>query len=157
MAADPNGDSAFWSKVQHEELPHCGLCDPVTRQVELGDGRLARCPRCHPLQNALLPQVWRCPVCHALVYRDQRGLPCSVHRTVTSWHREYDAAQSGAEPLPLQNPVTEAGASQARTALAARPRPEPPPEPDPPTAAPAPPPEPEAAEEAAAEEDDFPY
>jgi hypothetical protein len=120
--ADRDGDTAFWSKVQKEDLPHCGLCDPVSRHIELDDGRIARCPRCHPLQTELLPQTWRCPVCHALIYRDQRGLPCSVHRTVTGWQRAYDAAQV---TLPLVNPVTEAGAKIAREALASRPRPEP--------------------------------
>lgn len=30
---------------------HCGRCDPRTRQVELQDGRPARCPRCHPLRG----------------------------------------------------------------------------------------------------------
>jgi hypothetical protein len=122
MAADPNGDAAFWSKVQKEELPHCGLCDPETRQVDLDDGRIGRCPRCHPLQDALLPQAWRCPACHALVYRDQRGLPCDRHRTIAGWHREYDQGQAGAEPL-LPSPATEAGAKAARTQLADRPRP----------------------------------
>lgn len=30
----------------------CGECDSRTRQVELDDGRPARCPRCHPLRKA---------------------------------------------------------------------------------------------------------
>jgi len=30
----------------------CGDCDSRTRQVELDDGRPARCPRCHPLRVA---------------------------------------------------------------------------------------------------------
>lgn len=29
----------------------CGDCDPNTRQLELEDGRVARCPRCHPLRS----------------------------------------------------------------------------------------------------------
>jgi hypothetical protein len=28
--------------------PHCGTCDPNGRWVEQDDGRVARCPRCHP-------------------------------------------------------------------------------------------------------------
>jgi hypothetical protein len=28
--------------------PWCGSCDEATRQVEQDDGRVARCPRCHP-------------------------------------------------------------------------------------------------------------
>jgi hypothetical protein len=121
MADDPNGDRDFWSKVQKQELPHCGLCDPVTRHVERDDGRFERCPRCHPLQGALLPQTWRCPVCRALIYRDQRGLPCDRHRTIIGWRHAYDAARSDA--LPLASPVTEAGAKDARGQLAARPLP----------------------------------
>src|SRR5580693_1540490 len=124
MAADPNGDRDFWSKVQKQELPHCGLCDPFTRQVERADGRFERCSRCHPLQDALLPQTWRCPECHALIYRDQRGLPCDKHRTIIGWRHSYDAALAPAEPL-LPNPVTEAGANDARSRLATRPRPAP--------------------------------
>ena len=64
--------------------------------------------------------------CHALIYRDQRGLPCSAHRTVDGWHRDYDLARLGAAPM-LPNPVTEAGATAARALLAARPRPDEPP------------------------------
>jgi hypothetical protein len=123
MAADRDGDGAFWSKVQKQELPHCGLCDPATRQVELDDGRIARCPRCHPLQDALMPQTWRCGACHALIYRDQRGLPCSKHRTVAGWHREFDQAQAGRQDPLMPDPGTETGAKAARTQLAARPRP----------------------------------
>jgi len=123
----------FWSKVQKEELPHCGLCDPVTRHIEGDDGRVARCPRCWPpfaskpgAPNAasMLPQYWRCPVCRALTYRTESGLPCGVHRTVTAWRRDYDAAQSGQAPL-FANPVTEAGARSARAQMADRPRPDP--------------------------------
>jgi hypothetical protein len=120
-AVDPNGDGAFWSGVQRQALPHCGVCDPVTRQLEDGD-RAVRCPRCHPLQDELLPQTWRCPVCRALIYRDQRGLPCDKHRTIIGWRHAYDQARSGAATL-LPNPVTEAGAADARAQLAARPRP----------------------------------
>jgi len=29
--------------------PWCGSCNQGTRLLERGDGRLARCPRCHPL------------------------------------------------------------------------------------------------------------
>lgn len=29
----------------------CGNCDENTRQIELADGRLKRCPTCHPLRN----------------------------------------------------------------------------------------------------------
>jgi hypothetical protein len=28
--------------------PHCGTCDPRTRQLELPDGTPQRCPRCNP-------------------------------------------------------------------------------------------------------------
>jgi len=119
--AERDGDTAYWQKVQKEELPHCGLCDPVTRHVERGDGRVELCSRCHPLQDALLPQTWRCPACHALIYRTERGLPCDKHRTIIGWRAAYDAARSGAEPL-LPNPVTEAGATTARGLLAGRPR-----------------------------------
>ena len=105
-------------------LPHCGQCDPDTRQVGLADGRVGRCPRCHPLQDALLPQTWRCPRCHALIYRDQRGLPCDKHRTVTGWHREHDEAQAGHQDQLIPDEGAEAGAKAARAQLAARPRPD---------------------------------
>lgn len=29
--------------------PHCGVCDPNTRQREDDEGRPSRCPACHPL------------------------------------------------------------------------------------------------------------
>jgi hypothetical protein len=32
--------------------PWCGTCDPRTRQVELADGRVKRCPYCHPMLTA---------------------------------------------------------------------------------------------------------
>jgi hypothetical protein len=143
VARDPDGNGAFWSKVQNEELPHCGLCDPATRHVELDDGRVSRCPRCHPLQDQLLPQTWRCPSCRALIFRTERGLPCGVHRTVAATHREYDEAQSGAVPL-LPNPVTDAGAKSARAQLAER-------------EGQADEPDPAEAEEAAPAEDDYPF
>jgi len=54
--AERDGDSAFWSKVKTEDLPRCGLCDR-TRHVEGADGRLARCPNCHPLQADPMPQA----------------------------------------------------------------------------------------------------
>ena len=119
--AERDGDNAFWSKVQKEDLPHCGLCDPVGRHVELDDGRIARCPRCHPLQGEQLPQLWRCAACHALIYRIDRDMPCGRHRTVAGWQRDYDQARAGQVPL-MPSPVTEAGAKDARTALAGRPR-----------------------------------
>lgn len=36
----------------------CGRCDHH-RHVELPDGRIARCPRCHPLARQIQPA--RCP------------------------------------------------------------------------------------------------
>lgn len=120
MARDPNGDRDFWQKVQKEELPHCGSCDPYSRLVERGDGRMERCPRCHPLQDALLPQHWRCPACRALIPRSERGLPCNLHRTVTAFRAAYDLAQAGQEQLTLANPATETGAKSARAQLAER-------------------------------------
>jgi len=120
VARDPNGDTAFWQKVQKEELPHCGQCDPYTRQIERDDGRVERCPRCHPLQDALLPQHWRCPACRALIPRVDRGLPCGMHRTVTGFRAAYDEALSGQDQLPLVNPTTESGAKDARAQLADR-------------------------------------
>lgn len=144
MARDPNGDGAFWSKVQKEELPHCGLCDPYSRLIERDDGRMERCPRCHPLQDALLPQHWRCPACRALIPRSQRGLPCHLHRTVAAFRASYDEAQAGQERLPLANPVTESGAKSARAQLAER-------------DGQADEPDPAEAEEAAPAEDDYPF
>jgi hypothetical protein len=152
--ADRDGDSAFFGDLHRkEEVPHCGLCDPHTRHIERDDGRIARCPRCWPPHadkpkapgpHDLLPQHWRCGGCHALIYITERGVPCSKHRTVEGWQRDYDAAAAGVEPL-LPNPVTETGAKDARTQLATRPRPEP---------EPADPPE---AEEDPAGEDDYPF
>ena len=55
MASDRDGNSDFWAKVQREELPPCGQCDR-TRHVER-DGRLIRCPNCHPLQGETMPQA----------------------------------------------------------------------------------------------------
>lgn len=38
----------------HLQVVHkwCGQCDPNTKQIELDDGRVARCPRCHPRRSA---------------------------------------------------------------------------------------------------------
>jgi hypothetical protein len=38
------------ARVPNGRAPHCGDCDPVTRQLDI-DGHVARCPRCHPLRN----------------------------------------------------------------------------------------------------------
>lgn len=50
-----SGDLAALLAERHpppkpEPEPECGLCGP-NRQVENADGRLARCPRCHPLRE----------------------------------------------------------------------------------------------------------
>ena len=147
MAGDPNGDSAFWQKVQKQELPHCGECDPYSRLIERDDGRVARCPRCHPLQDAMLPQHWRCGACHAIIPRSERGLPCSLHRTVTAWRSAYDEALAGQEQLVLANPSTETGAKSARAQLGEHERQ---------AAEPDPVPETTVAEEEPAE-DDYPF
>jgi hypothetical protein len=55
---DRDGDGSFWSRVDHQELPHCGQCDR-TRHVEGTDGRITRCPNCHPLQGDPMPQARR--------------------------------------------------------------------------------------------------
>jgi hypothetical protein len=47
---DRDGDGSFWSGLNREDLPHCGQCDR-TRHVEGPDGRVIRCPNCHPLQG----------------------------------------------------------------------------------------------------------
>lgn len=52
---DRDGDSDFWSRLNHEDLPHCGQCDR-TRHVEGDGGRLTRCPNCHPLAGDPMPQ-----------------------------------------------------------------------------------------------------
>lgn len=38
----------------HLQVVHkwCGRCDPQTNHVELEDGRVARCPQCHPGRSA---------------------------------------------------------------------------------------------------------
>jgi hypothetical protein len=66
---DRDGDGSFWSALNREELPHCGQCDP-TRHVEGADGRLTRCPNCHPLQGQPMPQA-----------RARRGEPPPSTRT----------------------------------------------------------------------------
>jgi hypothetical protein len=57
---DRDGDSDFWSRLNREELPHCGQCDR-TRHVEGDGGRLTRCPTCHPLAGEPMPQTRRRP------------------------------------------------------------------------------------------------
>ena len=55
MAYRDDAAPGFWSGVEREELPHCGQCDR-TRHVEGDDGRLTRCPVCHPLTGDPMPQ-----------------------------------------------------------------------------------------------------
>ena len=56
MAYRDDAAPDFWSAVNREDLPHCGQCDR-TRHVEGADGRLIRCPNCHPLQGDVMPQA----------------------------------------------------------------------------------------------------
>jgi len=60
MAYRDDSGPDFWSSVEREELPHCGQCDR-TRHVEGADGRLERCPNCHPLTGEPMPQTRRRP------------------------------------------------------------------------------------------------
>ncbi|WP_027944247.1 hypothetical protein [Amycolatopsis taiwanensis] len=51
----PSGERAGGKKSRAKlEVVHtwCGQCDERTRQIELDDGRPARCPRCHHLRTA---------------------------------------------------------------------------------------------------------
>lgn len=50
----PSGERGGRRTSRNLEVVHswCGQCDRDTKQVELQDGRLARCPRCHPLRSA---------------------------------------------------------------------------------------------------------
>jgi DNA-binding Lrp family transcriptional regulator len=46
------GDIAAWDPgppARSPKPPWCGQCDERTRQIELPDARVARCPCCHPL------------------------------------------------------------------------------------------------------------
>jgi hypothetical protein len=73
----------------------CHECDPHTRQIELPDGRVARCPNCHALRKKLLPQYARCNGCLAVIYRTDAGLSCEGkghHRVVEEWRALYDVA-----------------------------------------------------------------
>jgi hypothetical protein len=52
------GDGPWWTAAASQQPkqpaqlnPPCGNCDP-NRQVRLPDGRMARCPGCHPLRQA---------------------------------------------------------------------------------------------------------
>ena len=58
--------------------PRCGRCD-ATRHVELPDGRLARCPRCHSRAR-----LGRCPEpgC-AFRWRDGTDRHCPIHEELT--------------------------------------------------------------------------
>ena len=92
MASDRDGNSDFWSSVERAELPHCGQCDR-TRHVEGADGRLERCPNCHPLTGEPMPQTRRRP-----------GEPAPPART----ERYADAAAEArrmlaARPRPLSD------------------------------------------------------
>ncbi|WP_242882647.1 hypothetical protein [Actinomadura litoris] len=64
VAADPDTehpgrlahDGPWWTKAARQARPHpaqpnwCGRCEsPQRRMVELPDGRMQRCPECHPL------------------------------------------------------------------------------------------------------------
>jgi hypothetical protein len=100
--ADRDGDTAFWSRLEHADLPHCGQCDR-TRHVEHADGRLARCPTCHPLQGETMPQG--CP---------RPGVPAPSART----ERWADAAAEARRMLENRpRPDKPAGQAAAPAAL----------------------------------------
>jgi hypothetical protein len=100
--ADRDGDSAFWSRLDREDLPHCGQCDP-SRHAEGADGRLIRCPNCHPLQGELMPQA-----------RPRPGEPAPSVRT----ERWADAAAEARRMLEERpRPDKRAGQAAAPAAL----------------------------------------
>jgi hypothetical protein len=49
----PSGERGGRGKSRRLSVVHtwCGRCTEDTRQLELEDGRLARCPDCHPLRS----------------------------------------------------------------------------------------------------------
>ncbi|WP_154674224.1 hypothetical protein [Nakamurella lactea] len=50
------------SPIRSRRLPWCGTCDDErTRHIRLEDGRMGRCPRCHPLNVATGPANGREP------------------------------------------------------------------------------------------------
>lgn len=49
--------------------PWCGTCDQRTRLHERADGRLERCPHCHPTPSRQLSQYARCGGCRTTIYR----------------------------------------------------------------------------------------
>ena len=100
--ADRDGDSAFWSRLDRDDLPHCGQCDR-TRHIEGDDGRLARCPTCHPLQAETMPQA-----------RPRPGVPAPSTRT----DRWADAAAEARRMLENRpRPDKPAGQAAAPAAL----------------------------------------
>jgi hypothetical protein len=99
--ADRDGDSAFWSRLDREDLPHCGQCDP-SRHAEGADGRLIRCPTCHPLQGDPMPQA-----------RPRPGEPAAeARRMLEERPRPDKRAGQAAAPAALT------GAALARAQLA---------------------------------------
>lgn len=75
IAADcPNAEAS------DKRPPHCGICDPRTRQVtvDLERGTVRRCPDCSPSRHKLLAQHKRCTGCKMVVYTwDSK--PCGNH------------------------------------------------------------------------------
>lgn len=54
----------------------CGMCDPRTQLVDLGD-KARRC-ECHPKYREPLRQFRRCPACHAEIHEWDSN-PCGSH------------------------------------------------------------------------------
>jgi hypothetical protein len=100
--ADRDGDAAYWARLEREDLPHCGQCDR-TRHVEGDDGRLTRCPTCHPLQGDPMPQALPRP-----------GEPPPSART-TRWAEAAAEARRMLEDRP--RPGKPAGQAAALAAL----------------------------------------
>jgi hypothetical protein len=61
-----------------EMPPRCGGCDP-TRHVTGPDGRVRRCPVCHPLRDQRLAQHRDCPAGCGTVLLVTDHTPCSEH------------------------------------------------------------------------------
>ena len=72
----------YAAELDDSKPPHCGRCDPGTRQIWLNrDGTsVQRCPDCHPSRRKTLVQHKRCPECRMIIYAWDYG-KCGQHES----------------------------------------------------------------------------
>lgn len=89
--------------------PWCGDCDPRTRLAELDDGRIRRCPACHPLRGKPPgPTDGKCPppvrdVIHR--YAETAAKVRDSYAAADQRRAEQTAAEEAAAQIPAPRPV----------------------------------------------------